>query len=48
MGRLNVSLPDDLEEKFRKEVGRRLGAKKGNIQKAFKEAVELWIAKEQL
>lgn len=43
MGRLNVDLPDDLEERFRNEVGRRFGAKKGNLKKAFKEAVELWM-----
>lgn len=43
MGRLYVSLPDDLEDRFRKEVGRKLGARKGVISKAFKEAVELWL-----
>lgn len=45
MGRLNVSISDDLEEKFRKEVGRRLGAKRGSLSKAFAEAVELWMRK---
>ena len=43
MGRLNVTLPDDLIEKFRKEVGRRLGAKRGSLSKALKEAIELWM-----
>jgi len=43
MGRLNVYLPDELEERFRKEVGRRFGAKRGNLKKALVEAVELWI-----
>lgn len=43
MGRLYVSLPDNLEDRFRKEVGKRFGAKKGIISKAFKEAVELWL-----
>lgn len=43
MGRLNVILPDDLEEKFRKEVGKRFGAKRGSLSEAFREAVELWI-----
>ena len=43
MGRLNATLPDDLIAKFRKEVGRRLGAKKGVISEAVKEAVELWM-----
>jgi len=43
MGRINVYIPDDLEEKFRKEAGRRLGVKRGNLSKAFAEAVELWL-----
>ena len=43
MGRLYVSLPDDLIDRFRKEVGKRLGAKKGVISEAVKEAVELWM-----
>ena len=43
MGRLYVSLPDDLEDRFRKEVGKRLGAKKGVISKALKEAIEQWM-----
>ena len=42
---MNVILPDELEEKFRQEVGKRFGAKKGTITKAFIEAIELWIKK---
>ena len=45
MRRINVYLPDELDEKFRKEVGRRFGAKKGVIRKALIEAIELWITK---
>ena len=45
MRRLNVSLPDDLDDRFRKEIGKRLGARKGSIQKAVIEAIELWIGK---
>ena len=45
MRRIYVYLPDELDDRFRKEVGRRFGAKKGVIQKALKEAIELWIAK---
>ena len=40
MGRIDVILPDDLEDKFRMEAGRRLGAKRG----AFTEAVILALA----
>jgi hypothetical protein len=43
MGRVFVTLPDDLDEKFRKEVGKRYGAKRGSLEKAFIEAVELWM-----
>jgi hypothetical protein len=43
MGRLPIKIPDDLEEKFRKEVGRRFGAKKGSLKKAIMEAIELWV-----
>ena len=43
MARLNVSVPDDLDRKFRKEIGRRYGMKKGNLQKAVAEAIALWI-----
>lgn len=46
MGRLNIYLPDDLEERFRKEAGRRFGAKKGSLGKAIVEAVESWIKAE--
>ena len=46
MGRLNIYLPNNVEEKFRMEVGRRFGAKKGSLGKAIVEAVELWIRTE--
>ena len=43
MKRIDVMLPDELEERFRKEVGKKLGMKKGNISKAVQEAIEDWI-----
>lgn len=43
MGRLPIKIPDDLEEKFRKEAGKRFGAKKGSLKKAIMEAIELWM-----
>jgi len=43
MGRTVIILPDDLEKRFKSEVFRRLGMKKGNITRAIQEAIELWI-----
>jgi len=45
MRRICANLPDELNARFRKEVGRRFGANKGVIQQALMEAIELWIAK---
>ena len=39
MGRLDVILPEELEKKFRMEVAKRKGMKKGNIKKAVEEAI---------
>jgi hypothetical protein len=46
MGKINVVLTDDLENRFRKTVYEKRGYKKGNISESFAEALELWI-KEQ-
>jgi len=46
MGKMNIVLPDDLEEKFRKAIYEKKGMKKGNISEALEEAIEIWI-KEQ-
>ena len=43
MGKMNVVLKDDLEERFRRAVFERKGMKKGNISEALEEAIELWI-----
>ena len=43
MGRLNIVLSDELEDKFRMEVARRKGLRKGNIGKAIEEAIILWM-----
>ena len=43
MGRIDVVIPDDLEAQFRIEVIKRFGGKKGDLQRAIKEAIELWI-----
>ncbi len=43
MGKLTLTLSDELEKRFRDEVFKRLGMKKGNLQLAIEEAIELWI-----
>lgn len=43
MGKLNIKLKDTIDEKFRREVFRRKGMKKGNLTKAVEEAMILWI-----
>jgi hypothetical protein len=43
MGKMNIILGDDIEERFRKAVADNKGMKKGNISLALEEAVELWI-----
>lgn len=43
MGKINISLDDKIEEKFRKAVYQRKGMKKGNISKSLEEAIEHWI-----
>lgn len=43
MGRIDVILPDDLEEKFRKKVFEKYGMKRGNITLAIQNAIEDWL-----
>jgi hypothetical protein len=43
MGKLNINVQNDVDEKFRSEVFRRKGLKKGNIKEAVEEAMILWI-----
>ena len=43
MGKLNIKVRRDVDAKFRKEVFRRKGMKKGNLTKAVEEAMILWI-----
>ncbi len=43
MGRIDVILPEDLEEKFRMEAGRRLGAKRGAFTEAVIDALNVWL-----
>jgi len=43
MGKLTLTLNDELEKRFRDEIYKRFGMKKGNIQTAIEEAIEFWI-----
>lgn len=45
MGRIDVILPDELEEEFRREVAKELGMKRGNLSLALQESIKLWIEK---
>ena len=45
MGRIDVILPDDLEDKLRMEVGRRVGVKRGALTNALIEAIQDWLKK---
>jgi hypothetical protein len=45
MARMDIIVPDDLEKRFRAEVFKRLGMKRGNITLAIQEAIEQWIEK---
>jgi hypothetical protein len=46
MGRMQIVLPDDLEEKLRKKAAEKYGNRKGNISKAIEEAITAWLSKE--
>jgi len=48
MGRIDADIPEELETRFRIEVVKRLGGKKGDLQKAVEEALELWTSKSVL
>lgn len=43
MGRVNVSVKDEIDSKFREKVFKRKGMRKGNLTKAIEEAMLLWI-----
>ena len=43
MGKMNVAIDDNLEERFRRAVFERMGMKKGNISEALQEAIQSWI-----
>lgn len=44
--RINITLSKDLDKRFRDEIVKRHGFKRGSLQKAIEEAVKDWIKKE--
>lgn len=47
MGRLQVVLSDDTEERLRKRAAEKFGLKKGTMSKAIEEAITEWLKKEK-
>ena len=47
MGKVTLVLDNKLEERFRDAIYKSKGMKRGNIQSAIEEAVELWIEKQE-
>jgi len=45
MGRISVTLSDELEKALRFTTIERFGGKKGDLTRAVEEAVETWVAK---
>jgi hypothetical protein len=45
MGKMNIVLKDETEERFRDAVYQTKGMKKGNISEAIEEALEDWMDK---
>lgn len=43
MGKINFVIDDELDEKFRKVIFKRMGMKKGNISLAIEQAIKEWI-----
>ncbi len=46
MGRLDFTIPDDLETELRIKVVKKYGGRKGDLGKALLEAVKLWLKTE--
>ena len=45
MGRLYVILSDQVEQRLRLEIVKRLGGKKGDLSNAVEESVKMWLEK---
>jgi hypothetical protein len=47
MGRISVTIPDELEKELRFKTIESFGGRKGDLTKAVEEAVTTWVAKEE-
>lgn len=47
MGQLNVEIPDELDEKFKRVVAKKFGLRKGSLKKAIEEAIMEWIKRNE-
>ena len=47
MGRISVTLSDELEKELRFKTIERFGGRKGDLTKAVEDAVKTWVAKEK-
>ncbi len=43
MARINLVISDELDEQFRNAVFKKMGLRKGALQKAAEEALKMWI-----
>jgi len=43
MGKMNVVISDEIEDRFREAVAYYKGMKKGNISKTLEEAINMWL-----
>lgn len=43
--KMNITIDDDVAERFKKAVFKKKGMKKGNISEAIQEAMDDWIEK---
>ncbi|MBN1941041.1 MAG: hypothetical protein JW772_02560 [Candidatus Diapherotrites archaeon] len=43
MGRMQIVIPDNLEDKLRKKASAEYGLKKGSISRAIQTAIEKWL-----
>jgi len=43
MGRLDVTITNELEDEFRIEIIKRYGGKKGTLSRAITEAIQIWM-----
>jgi len=47
MGRISVTIPDELEKALRFKTIEQFGGKKGDLTKAVEDAVTTWVAEDE-